>query len=118
MPLYTYKCDACENMYEKRQRFNDPYDSACPVCGEPVRRVINQVGIVFKGSGFYVTDSRGKNSAAVPPGGSAAASGETTKSADDAGSAAPATTGDSAAAQPATPSPAATSKQTAAAPAD
>lgn len=82
MPIYTYKCDACENMYDKRQSFSDPYDSECPVCGEPVRRLINQVGVVFKGSGFYVTDSRGKNSAAALPTGTSGSSADDTRSAD------------------------------------
>lgn len=58
MPAYTYKCKTCEYTYDKRKRFSDPHDTECPECGMPVRRVINQVGVVFKGSGFYVTDTR------------------------------------------------------------
>jgi putative FmdB family regulatory protein len=59
MPVYTYRCDQCDTSYEKRKRFSDAHDTECSLCGSPVRRVINQVGIVFKGSGFYVTDNRG-----------------------------------------------------------
>lgn len=66
-------------MYEKRQRFSETPDVECPVCGEPaVRRVIRQVGVVFKGSGFYVTDSRGKSSAVSPAAASNGASGNGT----------------------------------------
>lgn len=65
MPTYTYKCRECENMFEIKQRFADDPLKDCPSCEEgTVRRVINSVGIVFKGDGFYVTDNRGKSSTA------------------------------------------------------
>jgi len=61
MPTYTYKCGECDYMFERRQRMSDDPIKICPNCNEEaVRRVINQVGIVFKGSGFYVTDNRSK----------------------------------------------------------
>lgn len=63
MPLYVYKCNNCEHQFEVRQRFSDEPLTDCPKCGGHIRRVINPVGVVFKGSGFYVTDSRnGKTS--------------------------------------------------------
>lgn len=63
MPLYVYKCNNCEHQFEVRQRFSDDQLSVCPKCEGLIRRVINPVGVVFKGSGFYVTDSRnGKTS--------------------------------------------------------
>lgn len=65
MPLYAYRCLNEEHEFEARQRMSDDPLTECVVCGGPVRRVINQVGIVFKGSGFYVTDSKGSNSAGV-----------------------------------------------------
>ena len=66
MPIYSYKCTNCEHRFEARQRFSDDPLSECPVCGSPVRKVITPVGIVFKGSGFYVTDNKnGKASASV-----------------------------------------------------
>jgi putative FmdB family regulatory protein len=66
MPLYVYKCNNCENQFEVRQRFSDDPLTVCPECEGDIRRVINPVGIVFKGSGFYVTDSRnGKKSAMI-----------------------------------------------------
>ena len=70
MPTYVYKCienGKCtedDYIFEKKQRFSDPPVAECPRCGGAVRKVINSVGVVFKGSGFYVTDNRGSNSAA------------------------------------------------------
>lgn len=63
MPTYVYKCAHCGHMFEVRQRMSDSALTDCPSCEESeLRRVINSVGVVFKGSGFYVTDNRnGKN---------------------------------------------------------
>jgi putative FmdB family regulatory protein len=60
MPTYQYACtDAdCGHQFELVQSFTDPAASACPVCGSRVRKVFSAVGVVFKGSGFYRTDSR------------------------------------------------------------
>ncbi len=58
MPIYTYSCDACSGVVEKRQSFSDEPLRTCEQCGGSLRRVIHPVGIVFKGSGWYVTDSR------------------------------------------------------------
>lgn len=58
MPLYVYKCNNCEHQFEVRQRFSEEPLTICPQCEGQIRRVINPVGVVFKGSGFYVTDSR------------------------------------------------------------
>ncbi len=57
MPLYAYRCTNGHE-FEVRQRFSDDPVEVCPQCGAEVRRVITQVGVVFKGSGFYVTDNR------------------------------------------------------------
>ena len=66
MPLYVYKCKNCEYQFEARQRFSDDPLTECPECQGQIRRVITPVGVVFKGSGFYVTDSRnGKKSSLV-----------------------------------------------------
>ena len=63
MPLYVYKCNNCEHQFEVRQRFSEEPLIECPQCEGQIRRVISSVGVVFKGSGFYVTDSRnGKTS--------------------------------------------------------
>lgn len=63
MPTYVYKCLPEEHVFEARQKFSDDPLSECPECGGDVRRVINSVGIVFKGKGFYVTDNRGGSNA-------------------------------------------------------
>lgn len=64
MPTYIYKCKTNGHVFEKRQKFTDDALTECVVCGDPVRKVINNVGVVFKGKGFYVTDNRSNNSAA------------------------------------------------------
>ncbi len=58
MPTYTYQCDSCGHGFEAVQRFADDPLTECPQCGGPIRRVIQPVGVVFKGSGWYITDSR------------------------------------------------------------
>src|SRR3989304_4761 len=58
MPTYEYKCTSCGNRFERRQRIKDDPLNDCPLCDGQVRRVVFPVGIVFKGSGFYVTDNR------------------------------------------------------------
>lgn len=65
MPIYTYQCDDCGVRFDARQKFSDPALENCPECGGYVHRVPQPVGIVFKGSGWYATDSRGKNNLAV-----------------------------------------------------
>ena len=60
MPTYQYACTNPEGKHEFEvvQSFSDPAVSECPQCGAPVRKVYGSVGVVFKGSGFYRTDSR------------------------------------------------------------
>jgi putative FmdB family regulatory protein len=58
MPLYDYACTACGRVREVRHGFSESYDRPCDVCGAPMRRVFNPAPVLFKGSGFYVTDSR------------------------------------------------------------
>jgi putative FmdB family regulatory protein len=62
MPTYTYRCDSCGHDFEAVQRFADDPLTECPQCGSAIRRVIQPVGVVFKGSGWYITDSRPKSS--------------------------------------------------------
>jgi putative FmdB family regulatory protein len=66
MPIYVYQCDSCGVAFERQQSFGDAPLSQCPECDGPVHRVIQPVGIVFKGSGFYVTDNRAKSATALP----------------------------------------------------
>ncbi|MCW2496548.1 FmdB family zinc ribbon protein [Jatrophihabitans sp.] len=67
MPTYQYACTnpECGNRFELVQSFTDPNASECPVCGSNVRKVFSAVGVVFKGSGFYRTDSRAGSSASL-----------------------------------------------------
>lgn len=58
MPTYSYKCTNCGHRFDKEQRITESPLQECPVCAGHVRRVISQVGVVFKGTGFYVTDNR------------------------------------------------------------
>lgn len=58
MPLYDYRCAACGAVTEIRHGFNDTHTEPCAACGGALSRVFNPAPIVFKGSGFYVTDSR------------------------------------------------------------
>ncbi len=63
MPIYEYECSDCCHQFERKQRFDEEPIAICPLCQGKCRRVINSVPVIFKGSGFYVTDSRGANSA-------------------------------------------------------
>jgi len=58
MPTYQYRCTECGEDLEAVQKFSDAALTTCPTCGGPLRKVFNAVGVVFKGSGFYRTDSR------------------------------------------------------------
>jgi putative FmdB family regulatory protein len=64
VPIYTYTCTACNDVIEKRQSFSDPPLTTCEQCGGALRKVIHPVGIVFKGSGWYITDSRSSSASA------------------------------------------------------
>jgi putative FmdB family regulatory protein len=58
MPVYVYACASCAHGFETRQGFNECALTICPECGGTIRRVVQPVGIVFKGTGFYKNDSR------------------------------------------------------------
>ena len=78
MPVYGYRCSRGHH-FEVTQRITDAPLTECPECGAPVTRVFYPVGIVFKGSGFYKTDSRGTSTSTVPSADGAAAATETPK---------------------------------------
>jgi putative FmdB family regulatory protein len=88
VPLYEYVCQPNGHRFEIRHGMNEEGPTACPECGSPVRRVIHPVGIMFKGSGFYATDSR--QSTSTPKGGSES-SGKAAKSGETTGESKPAT---------------------------
>ncbi len=66
MSLYVYQCRDCGVQFERRQSIHAESIKICPECEGEVYRLIQPVGIVFKGSGFYVTDNRSKSSTAIP----------------------------------------------------
>lgn len=57
MPTYQYACNACSHEFEVVQSFSDDSLTICPECGGEIRKIYSAVGVVFKGSGFYKTDS-------------------------------------------------------------
>jgi putative FmdB family regulatory protein len=61
MPTYQYRCTECGRDLEVVQKFSDASLTECPTCSGSLRKVFNAVGVVFKGSGFYRTDSRAAN---------------------------------------------------------
>lgn len=67
MPLYDYECAQCGKIIEVRHGFNQTHALPCEACGGALRRIINPAPIIFKGSGFYVTDSRKKPAAESKP---------------------------------------------------
>ena len=80
MPTYEYVCEGCGSRYEKRESFSAPARQKCPTCGKRANRVLHAPPIVFKGSGFYKTDSRGTSSETI--GGSAPSTASTDSSSD------------------------------------
>jgi putative FmdB family regulatory protein len=58
MPVYDYECGQCAHKFEQRRSFSEGATATCPCCQSKAKRVFAPVPIHFKGSGFYVTDSR------------------------------------------------------------
>ncbi len=67
MPLYDYQCSKCQALTEIRHGFDDNHSDPCPKCGGTLKRVFNPAPILFKGSGFYITDSRPSTPAESKP---------------------------------------------------
>lgn len=70
MPLFEYQCENCGVRFERLQRKSEPSPKKCPECGGFVRRLIQPPRIIFKGSGFYVTDNRRSSTSSRRPGSS------------------------------------------------
>lgn len=91
MPTYSYACTQCDNRFDIVQSFTDEALTVCSECSGTLRKLFNSVGIVFKGSGFYRTDSRSGASTAGEPAKSdsstSSSSGSGAKSSSDKGSA-------------------------------
>ncbi len=82
MPTYQYACTECDHAFEQVQSFSDASLTECPQCEGRLRKVYNAVGVVFKGSGFYRTDSRSGSGS----GSSSSSSGSSSTSSSDSGS--------------------------------
>lgn len=106
MPLYEYQCRACRKTAEVRHGFKEAFEGKCEVCGGEMARVFTPAGIVFKGSGFYLTDSR---SAAEAKSAAATKKSTSTSSETPAAPVAAAESSPSTTAPAATPAPAAAS---------
>jgi putative FmdB family regulatory protein len=76
VPTYAYACTECEHRFDIVQSFSDDSLTECPECGGRLRKLFNAVGVVFKGGGFYRTDSRAASSATTPK--ASSSSGEAT----------------------------------------
>ncbi|RFU43499.1 FmdB family transcriptional regulator [Actinomadura logoneensis] len=88
MPTYQYVCTECGEPLEVVQKFSDDALTECPACGGKLRKVFSAAGIIFKGSGFYRTDSRGGSSSTVstPANGKASGNGSSDGSSSTASS--------------------------------
>jgi putative FmdB family regulatory protein len=67
MPIYEYECQTCRHRFERRQSFRDEPVKVCPECGGTTRRLLQAPPIIFKGSGWYATDSRTSPASAAEP---------------------------------------------------
>jgi putative FmdB family regulatory protein len=61
MPIYDYACNDCGHRFEIKQSWSDDALTVCPECSGAIRRVLHPAGVIFKGSGWYITDSRKGN---------------------------------------------------------
>ncbi|MEU7926281.1 FmdB family zinc ribbon protein [Micromonospora sp. NPDC049107] len=85
MPTYQYACTACGHQLEAVQSFSDEPLTECPACQGRLRKVFNSVGVVFKGSGFYRTDSRASGSETSAGGAAKPAKSESSSSSSSGG---------------------------------
>ena len=90
MPTYAYACKDCSHAFDIVQSFTDSTLTSCPECQGTLRKKFNSVGVVFKGSGFYRTDSRDAKGSTVSPSPAASAPAAPAASSSSASSAAPA----------------------------
>lgn len=83
VPTYQYACSDCGHRFEAVQKFTDDSLTVCPECGGVLRKIYGSVGVVFKGSGWYRTDSRSGPAVAAAPGGAKAEGGAKSDSGGD-----------------------------------
>jgi len=91
MPTYQYACSACSHEFEIFQAFTDSSLTQCPECGGELKKVYSAVGVVFKGSGFYKTDSQSSSQSGSKSASISSSAPAATSSAPAASSSAPAT---------------------------
>ncbi len=96
MPTYSYACTECDNRFDAVQAFTDDALTECPTCSGRLRKLFNSVGVVFKGSGFYRTDSRESGKTTKNGSSSGSASGTETSSPEKSSAPAKSPGGDSA----------------------
>lgn len=90
MPTYSYKCTECQHSFDRLQSINEESLTQCPECKGKVQRMIGAgAGIVFKGSGFYVTDYKNKSESKSEAKSSSSASSTTTATSSPSGTPAP-----------------------------
>lgn len=82
MPTYAYACTACDHRFEIFQSFSEDSLTQCPQCEGRLRKLFNAVGVVFKGNGFYRTDSRKASSSVPASSSSGSSSGSSTPAGD------------------------------------
>ena len=112
MPTYSYACTECDNRFDAVQAFTDDALSTCPECSGRLRKLFNSVGVVFKGSGFYRTDSRESSKSSVKvdkSDSSSSSSSEKTSSSSDSSSSSSTSSGSSSSPSTSTPAAAASS---------
>jgi putative FmdB family regulatory protein len=80
MPTYQYACTECGHSFEQFQSFSEDALTVCPECDGKLRKLFNAVGVVFKGSGFYRTDSRSSSSSSTPASAASSTSGSSDSS--------------------------------------
>lgn len=86
MPTYQYSCTDCGHFFEQFQSFSEDSLTVCPECEGKLRKVFNAVGVVFKGSGFYRTDSRSAGDKAAASSSTSSSAGSSGSSSSDSGS--------------------------------
>jgi putative FmdB family regulatory protein len=91
VPTYSYACTECDHRFDAVQSFSDDSLTTCPECQGRLRKVFNAVGVVFKGGGFYRTDSRNGSSSSVAAKGDSGSSSSVSgsSSSDSSGSSSP-----------------------------
>ncbi len=95
MPTYQYACTECGHSFEQVQKFSDDALTECPECHGKLRKLFNAVGVVFKGSGFYRNDSRGKDTSSSSGTSSSSSSSSSSGSSSDSSSSSSTTKSDS-----------------------